>query len=90
MVKKKLGDLDIFETIKIAVKEVISESDLVTKKDLKYLPTKEEYYKRMDEMMAKLNKMETEFTVLNGRVSDHSDRIENLEDIHPNGIHSFQ
>jgi hypothetical protein len=39
---KAKGRNDIFDTIKLAVGEVFEERDVVTKEDLKYLPSKED------------------------------------------------
>ncbi len=86
MAKKKEQKL-VFDVIKQAVNEVFKESGVVTKKDLKYLPSKEEYYKREDKMMGELKKISENITVLTSQVSDHSDRIEKLENIHPQGKH---
>jgi hypothetical protein len=78
---------NILEVIKQAVTEVFDEKDVITREDLKYLPSKEEYYKREDEMMTELKVIREEITVQSGQLSDHSDRIENLENIHPRGKH---
>jgi hypothetical protein len=78
---------NILEVIKQAVAEVFDEKDVITREDLKYLPSKEEYYKREDEMMTELKAIREEITVQSGQLSDHSDRIENLENIHPRGKH---
>lgn len=86
MAKKKVEKL-AFDTIKEAVAEVIKESGIVTKKDLEYLPSKEEYYKREDKMMGELKKISENITILTSQVSNHSDRIEKLEEIHPQGRH---
>jgi hypothetical protein len=78
---------NILEVIKQAVAEVFDEKDVITREDLKYLPSKEEYYKREDEMITELKAIREEITVQSGQLSDHSDRIENLENIHPRGKH---
>jgi hypothetical protein len=51
-------------------------------------PSKEEYYKREDEMMTELKAIREETAIQSGQLSDHSDRIENLENIHPRGKHA--
>lgn len=86
MTKNKNGQ-DISVLLKQSVKEAIREEALVTKDDLKYLPTKEEYYACEDKTMKELKAIREEITVLNGRVSDHSDRIDALEKIHAQGAH---
>lgn len=77
----------MFNVIKQAIEEVFDEKGVATREDLKYLPSKEEYYKREDEMMAELKNIREELTVQSGELSDHSDRIEKMEKIHPNGKH---
>ena len=43
-------------------------------------PTKEEFYKRMDELMKELQDSRDDRVILSGRVSDHEERIEKLEE----------
>lgn len=69
--------------IKILVEEVIeekTESVLATKDDLKHLPTKDDFYGKMDEVMGELQAIREEHTVSSGQVSDHEDRITLLEE----------
>ena len=54
---------------------------------ISHLPTKEEYYKREDKMMKELKEIREEITVLSGHSSEHSDRLEDLEEIHPRNKH---
>ncbi len=84
---KVASNSDIFETIKQAVRLVFEEMDVTTKEDLKYLPSKEEYFDREDKAMSKLKKIEDELVILSGHSSDHSDQIDNLEKIHPRNSH---
>jgi hypothetical protein len=72
---------------KMVFEQQVGELGLVTKEDIKHLPSKEEYFKREDEMMTELKAIREEITVQSGQLSDHSDRIENLENIHPRGKH---
>ena len=46
---------------------------------LKYLPTKEEFFSKMDELMKELKDMREEFTLLSGRQSEHSDQLDDHE-----------
>lgn len=71
---------NLFEKNKI---EILDE----VKGMISHLPSKDEYYKREDEMMGKLKKIEEEMTVLSAHSSDYSDRIEKLEKIHPTNKH---
>jgi hypothetical protein len=70
-----------FKGIKEVVNEAIEENEtLVRKDDIKHLPTKEEFYNKMDEVMGELKTVREEHTLLSGRVYDnHEPRIENIE-----------
>jgi len=83
----KKEETNILDLIKQAVMEVFEEMGVVTKKDLEYLPSKEEYFDREDKSMGKLKKIEEELAVISEHSRDHSDRIEALEKIHPRGKH---
>ena len=63
-------DLDEIEGI---VEEKIDEKT-------KNLPTKDEFYEKMDEVIGELKAMREEHTVLSSQVSDHEDRITKLEE----------
>lgn len=54
---------------------------------LSHLPTKDEFYTKMDEVMGELQAMREELTIVNHRTSGHDDRITSLEEIHPGGQH---
>jgi hypothetical protein len=47
---------------------------------LSYLPTKDEFYTRMDEVMGKLKTIRAEQTLQSQHRSDHDDRLEKIED----------
>lgn len=69
------------EEIRQIVKEEVEEQ-------VKYLPTKDEFYEKMDEAMGELRAIRDEQTVISGRVYDnHEERITALEEIHPDGKH---
>ena len=87
MAKVKNND-NILDVIKQAVGEVFEEKEIITKEDLKYLPSKEEYFDREDKAMGKLKKIEEELTILSNHSSKHSDQIEALEKLHPQGRHT--
>lgn len=84
---KNKNDQDILALMKQAVGEVVEEKGLVTHEDIKHLPTKDEFYKETLRILKKLDDLEVEKDVLSHNVSDHSDRIEALEKIHPQGAH---
>ncbi|MDO8503392.1 MAG: hypothetical protein Q7S60_01750 [bacterium] len=47
---------------------------------IKFLPTKDEFYTKMDEVMGELKAIREEHTVSSGQISDHEDRITLLEE----------
>lgn len=67
------------------VEEVIKEQAekvLATKSDLKYLPTKTEFYNSMDKIMNELATMREESTVstdIKRQVNEHEERLETIE-----------
>lgn len=69
------------------IKVVIDQSDLVTKKDLAFLPSKDEFYEETLKLHKKLEDLEMEKNVLVRQVRRQSERIDSLEDIHPGGKH---
>ncbi len=48
---------------------------------LKILPTKEEFFSKMDEVVGELKTAREEQTVLSHQVSNHEDRLKTLEEI---------
>jgi hypothetical protein len=77
-----LGDDDlqaIKGLIKVTIDEAIEEK-LVTKDDLRHLPTKDEFYTKMDEVMGELKTIREEQTLQSQHLSDHDDRLEKIED----------
>jgi hypothetical protein len=73
-----LGDDDlqaIKGLIKVTIDEAI-EQKLVTKQDLSHLPTKDEFYTKIDEVMGELKTIREEQTLQSQHLSDHDDRIE--------------
>ena len=47
---------------------------------LSHLPTKDEFYEKMDEVMGELKAVREEQTVLSHRVSNHEDKMHKIED----------
>jgi hypothetical protein len=66
----------IKDLIEVTIEDVIDLKELVIKEHLSHLPTKDEYYTKMDEVMGELKAIREEAAVLGHQVSDHSDRIE--------------
>jgi hypothetical protein len=83
MAKLDSDDLKaIKELIEVTVEDVIEKKELVTKADISHLPTKDEFYGKMDEVMGELKAIREEQTVQGQHLSDHEDRIEKIES-HP-------
>jgi hypothetical protein len=64
--------------IQVTIEEA-TEKKLVTKEDISHLPTKDEFYEKMDEVMGELKTIREEQAVLGHQVADHDDRIEKVE-----------
>jgi hypothetical protein len=75
-------DNDDFKALKnlmeVTIDEVIETKGLVTKDDVSHLPTKDEFYGKMDEVMGELKTIREEQSVQGHQLSDHSDRIEKI------------
>lgn len=50
---------------------------------IKILPTKNEFFSKMDEVMKELETIRDEQTIISHQVSDHGERLEKLEEICP-------
>ena len=71
---KALKDL-----MKVTIEEAIESKGLVTKEDVSHLPTKDEFYTKMDEVVGELKTIREEQALQSQHVSDHDDRIEKIE-----------
>ncbi|MDP3998203.1 MAG: hypothetical protein Q8P89_01120 [bacterium] len=58
------------------IKQLIDEE---FEKRLKFLPTKDVLYEKLDGIMGELQGMRQEMTLANNRLSKHSDQLENHE-----------
>ena len=67
---------------------VIKEEFEELKEKVSNLPTKQEFFTKMDEVMNELKTIREEHVVLNGKVDRTDERVENLEKIHPDGTHA--
>ena len=65
--------------LEITFDEAIKAKGLVTKEDISHLPTKDEFYGRMDEVMGELKTIREEQSLQSQHLSDHDDRIEKVE-----------
>jgi hypothetical protein len=69
----------IKDLIEVTVEDVIERKELVTKSDISHLPTKDEFYTKMDEVIGELKTIREEQTLISRGLSDHGDRIEKIE-----------
>ncbi len=81
------GDENIFKVIKEAVKVALDEMDITTKEDLKYLPDKDTFFEENLKILKRLDDIEDQMKMVSGRTYDNTDRIEELEKIHPHNSH---
>jgi hypothetical protein len=72
-------DNDDLKAIKALIEVTIDEKELITKSDISHLPTKDEFYTKMDEVMGELKTIREEQTLQSQHLSDHDDRIEKIE-----------
>jgi pyoverdine/dityrosine biosynthesis protein Dit1 len=84
---KKIKAENTFEIIKEAVKLALSEMDITTKDDLKYLPDKDTFFEENLKILKRLDNIEEQTKMLSNRTYDNTDRIEKLKNIHPNYAH---
>ena len=80
-------DNDDMKAMRDLFELVLEEKEVVTKKDLEYLPSKEEFYSENDKLMKELKAIREEHPVLSNKVSEHSDELEKLKKIHPDYRH---
>jgi hypothetical protein len=76
-------DNDDFKALKdlmqVTIEEAIEAKGLVTKEDISHLPTKDEFYTKMDEVMGELKTIREEQALQSQHLSDHDDRIDKIE-----------
>jgi len=61
-----------FDEIERLIKNTVRE-------EIKHLPTKDEFYAKMDELMGEVQTMREEQTLIAGTLSEHTDKLENHE-----------
>ena len=76
-------DNDDFKAFKdlmqATIEDAIEAKGLVTKEDISHLPTKDEFYTKMDEVMGELKTIREVQALQSQHLSDHDDRIEKIE-----------
>lgn len=58
----------------------LEEIETIVEEKIRNLPTKEEFFAKMDEVMKELETIRDEQTIISHQVSDHEDRLERLEE----------
>jgi len=86
--KPTLNQVDIDLITRVLDDRLETKVREVVKEELGNFPTKDEFYNSMDQIMGELKATRQEQTILAGKSSDHEERIESLEKIHPNYQHS--
>ncbi len=74
-------DNDDLKAIKNLIDESLDEKlDQKLDEKLSHLPSKEDFYTKMDEVVGELKTIREEHPILSNKVSNHSNRIENIEE----------
>lgn len=55
---------------------------------ISHLPTKDEFYEETGKILKEIKDMKEELMIVNHRSSENRDKIEKLENIHPQGEHA--
>jgi hypothetical protein len=77
-----------FQAIQHLMQQTIREEvPPILKQEIGFLPTKNEFYVKMDELLGEVRAMRDEFAISTFRNTDIIQRVEKLEDIHPSGKH---
>jgi hypothetical protein len=75
---------DDFKNLRDLMKAIMDEDEtIVRKEDIQNLPTKEEFFSKMDEVVGELKRVREEATILsdlNRKVNDSEFRIEKIEE----------
>jgi hypothetical protein len=80
MAKLDSDDLKAIKNlIEVTVEDVVEKKELVTKSDISQLPTKDEFFGKMDEVKGELKTIREEHAVQSQHLSDHDERIQKIE-----------
>ena len=66
----------------------IEQIEEVIEDKIKDLPTKDEMFTRMDAIMGELKAIREEMIIVSHKALKNTDRIESIENIHPQGKHA--
>ena len=69
----------IKDLMEVTVEEAIEKKGVLTKDCIGNLPTKDEFYTKMDEVRGELKAMREEVAIQTHQVADHDDRLEKIE-----------
>lgn len=83
-IKELFQDILIKETLGLEQGETFDDK---LERRLSHLPTKDEFYKEMDKITGKLNTVRLEQKTSANILSRHSNQIDTLNKIHPQGKH---
>lgn len=61
-------------------KQDLNQIQKLIKDEIKYLPSKDEFYDKMDEVMGELKSIREELILITGRQAEHSDQLDNHEE----------
>jgi hypothetical protein len=74
------NDLKALKSLmRVTIEETARDLELVTKEDVKHLPTKDEFYEQTGEILKRLDNLEVEKEVLAHHVSEHEDKISKIQ-----------
>jgi len=69
--------------------EKVEDGTIASGESVSHLPSKSEFFGKMDEVVGELKKSRENTEVLTQHSRDHSDELEKLKKIHPKYKHSF-
>jgi hypothetical protein len=69
----------IKDLMQVTIEDANETKGLVTKEDVSHLPTKDDFYTKMDEVVGELKTIREEQALQSQHLSDHDDRIEKIE-----------
>ena len=69
----------IKDLMEVTIDEAFERKGVITQDHMGNLPTKDEFYGTMDKVMGELKAIREEVSILAHQVSEHADRIDELE-----------
>lgn len=65
--------------IALTIDDKVREHQLVTKDDISHLPSKHDFYNKMDEVLGEVVKEREENTIQQAKLEEHTERLEKIE-----------